>query len=100
MYIYTGDARPDLASRPCRRIHQGYFRDVFPTGISSLGSRAVWDKKKFYLRVTSLPGDNPTPPCGPILDPTGERTEGVISLSLYIYIYIHIYMCIYIYIYI
>jgi len=46
------------------------FRDVFPTGISALGSLWDWGKIKFYLRVKSLPGDNPKRPSGPILDPT------------------------------
>jgi len=54
-----------------RRIHQGYFRDVFPTGISALGYFRGWGKIKCYSRVKSLPGVNPNPPSGPILDPTG-----------------------------
>ena len=35
-----------------------------------LGSLWGWGKIKLYLRVNSLPGDNPKPPFGPILDPT------------------------------
>jgi len=53
-----------------RRIHQGYFRDVFPTVIYALGYRRQWGEINLYLRVKRLPGDNPNPPAGPILDPT------------------------------
>jgi len=55
-----------------RRIHQGYFGNVFLMGISALGSRAVWPKTQFYFRVKSLPGDDPKPPFNPILDPTAR----------------------------
>jgi len=64
-----------------RRVHTRTLPDgllAFPagglgltrTGISALGSLWGWGKIWFYLRVTSLPGDNPNPPSGPILDPT------------------------------
>jgi len=53
-----------------RRIYKGYFRDDFPTVISALDYLWGGGKMKFYLIVNSLPGDNPYPPSGPILDPT------------------------------
>ena len=59
-----------LCSRVSRRIDQGYFRDVFPTVISALGYLRGWGKIQFYLKVKSLPVDNPKPPSGPIMDPT------------------------------
>jgi len=57
----------------CRQTHQGYFRDVFPSRISALGSLWDWGRIHFCLRVESLPGDHPNPPSGPILDPTADR---------------------------
>jgi len=56
---------------PNRRIHKGYFRDDFPTVISALGYLWGGDKIQFYLRVKSLPVENPKSPSGPILNPTG-----------------------------
>jgi len=124
MYTYTyipmryttarhhGRARP-----PGRRIHQGYFRDVFPTVIFALGYLWGWVKTQFNFRVKSLPGDHPKPSSGPILDPTAglcwpERFDSHTHLYLYLYLYLsiyinlrgpaapYIYICIYVYIYI
>jgi len=54
-----------------RRIHKGYFRDDLPKVISAPGYLWGGGKKQLYLRVKSLPGDDPKPPSDPILDPTG-----------------------------
>jgi len=58
-----------------RRIHEGYFRDDFLKVISALGYLWGGSKLQFDFRVQSLPGDNPKPSSGPILDPT--EAEGV-----------------------
>jgi len=58
-----------------RRIHKEYFRDDFRTVISALGYLWEGGKINLYLRVKSLPGDNPNPPSGPILDPTAVEKQ-------------------------
>jgi len=64
-----------------RRIHQGYFRDDRPKVISALGYLWEQGKIKVYLRVKSLPGDNPNPPGGPILDPTAHLRVDVAAAA-------------------
>ena len=48
------------------RLPKGIFRAGLPWG---------GGKIPFYLRVKSLPGDNPNPRSGPILDPTESRLQ-------------------------
>ena len=58
----------ELESR-VRRIHQGYFRDAFPTVISAVGYRWDLGQDQVLPRLKSLPGDHPKTPSRPILDP-------------------------------
>jgi len=80
IYIYIW-GRQLAGGWAVRRIHQGCFRDVFPTGISALGYLWGWGKMQFYFRVKSLPGDNPNRPAGPILDQTvGRGAQGTLEM--------------------
>jgi len=61
-----------LRERFIRRIHQWYFREIFPNGISALGYSWDLGQDRVLLRLKSLPGDHPKTPSRPILYPTAN----------------------------